>query len=142
MPNVDSPKLHFQGKELPEAYREMAEVRLSQATDAYQRAKAEVQAATIFAELTSRIEEDSSIYRLKLLDIARANTNALFDFAQELVDAKSPAQATERWSSHVRKQIETFTAQAIDLAELTQRIAERTKAYRDAKDNHSDSSVA
>src|ERR1700693_5232702 len=29
MSSVDSPKLHFQGKELPEAYREMAEVRLS-----------------------------------------------------------------------------------------------------------------
>jgi phasin len=47
--NVETPTLHFQGKELPEAYREMAEVRLSQASDAYHRAIAEVHAATILA---------------------------------------------------------------------------------------------
>jgi hypothetical protein len=42
---------------------------------------------------------------------------------QELVSVKSLSQATEVWSSHTRKQVETFAAQAKELAELAQKVA-------------------
>ena len=65
-------------------------------------------------------------YSAKLLDFGQANTNASFDFLQELVGAKSLSDATEVWSTHTRKQVETFAVQAKELAELTQKIAAET----------------
>jgi phasin len=62
----------------------------------------------------------------KLLDIAKTNTNANFDFVQELVGVKSPSVAIELWASFARKQVEAFTGQTKELAELTQKIASET----------------
>jgi phasin len=56
----------------------------------------------------------------------KANTTATLDFAQELVGIKSPSEAVELWTSHAKKQYETFTAQARELAELTQKVATET----------------
>ena len=39
---------------------------------------------------------------------------------------KSPSEAVELWTSHARKQLETFTAQAKELTELGQKIASET----------------
>ncbi len=39
---------------------------------------------------------------------------------------KSPTEAVELWTSHARKQFETFTAQAKELAELGQKVASET----------------
>lgn len=184
MPNVNSPKLHFQGNELPEAYREMAEVRFSQASDAYQKATAEVQAATILAELIpeqmralaekslsqardslakfkdatdthngtveaalTAASKGASEYSAKLMEIMKANTTATLDFAQELLGVKSPIEAMELWTAHAKKQFEALSANAKELAELSQRelsgrITEATKAHRGAKKNGKDSSVA
>ena len=36
---------------------------------------------------------------------------------------KTPAEATELWTSHSRKSFETFSAQAKELAELAQKVA-------------------
>jgi hypothetical protein len=142
-PDFTSPKLYFQHGELAEAYREMAEVSISQATDAYQRAKAELQKTTNLAQLTNNVDEAISFYRRKLLDITKTNTNATLDFAQELVGVKSASEAMELWVAHARRQFETFAAQAKELAALTQRIADeipnRRKAHSDDKDSSKNS---
>jgi hypothetical protein len=39
---------------------------------------------------------------------------------------KSPAEALELWTTHARKQFETFTANTKALTELTQRVATET----------------
>ena len=39
---------------------------------------------------------------------------------------KTPAAALELWTAHARKQYETFTAQAKELAELGQKVASET----------------
>jgi hypothetical protein len=36
---------------------------------------------------------------------------------------KSPSEAMELWSSHARKQFESFTAHGKELAELAQKVA-------------------
>ena len=56
----------------------------------------------------------------------KANTTATLEFAQELFGVKSPSDAMELWTSHTRKQFETFTAQAKELAELGQKVATET----------------
>jgi phasin len=113
--------------EVPEQVRAFAEKGVSQARESYTKFKdaAETHNSTIEAIFTSATK-GATDYSAKLLDIVKANTAAAFDFAQELVSAKSPSQAMELWSSHARKTVETFTAQTKELAELTQKIAAET----------------
>ena len=60
------------------------------------------------------------------MEFVKANTTSSLDFAQELFGVKSPAEALELWTSHTRKQLETFTSQAKELTELGQKIASET----------------
>ncbi len=143
----------------------MAEVRFSQATDAYQKTTAEVQTAAIlaFAEKSVSLDRDNSTkiedngtieavlmtaskganeYSAKLMEMMKASTTASLDFAQELLGIKSPSEAVELWTSHAKKQSEAVTAQAKELAELSQRIAEEAKMHPDVKGSKKDSSVA
>jgi hypothetical protein len=61
-------------------------------------------------------------FNVKLIEIAQANTTAALDFAQEVAAAKSPTEAAALWSSHTRKNFETFTDQTKQLTALGQRI--------------------
>jgi hypothetical protein len=130
MPDNTAAKLYFQSQELTEAYREMAEVKLSQAKDAYQKAE-----AALNISFSSANE-----YAIKLLDIARANSSATIDFAQQLAGVTSLSQAMDLWNVHTRKQIEAITAQAKELAELARHVAEETKPHGKTKDKVRDSS--
>ncbi len=68
----------------------------------------------------------ASEYSAKLLEFFKANTTTSLDFAQSLFGVKSPTEAMELWTSHARKQFETFTAQAKELAELGKKVATET----------------
>jgi phasin len=113
--------------EVPEQVRAFAEKGVSQARESYTKFKdaAETHNSTIEAVFTTATK-GATDYSAKVLDIVKANTNAAFDFAQELVGAKTPSQAMELWSAHAKKQVETLTAQAKELAELAQKIATET----------------
>lgn len=60
-------------------------------------------------------------YNTKLLDFARTNLTATFDFAQKLSGVKSPDEFVQLSSDHARKQFETFTEQAKELAAMAQK---------------------
>ena len=62
----------------------------------------------------------------KLMEFMKANTTTSLDFAQELFGVKSPSEALELWTTHSRKQFETLSAQAKELAELGQKVATET----------------
>jgi phasin len=113
--------------EVPEQVRAFAEKGVSQARESYTKFKdaAETHNSTIEAVFTSATK-GATDYSAKLLDMIKTNTNAAFDFAQELVGTKSLPQAMELWSAHAKKQVETFTAQTKELAELSQKIAAET----------------
>src|ERR1700676_3449659 len=106
--------------EVPEQVRAFAEKGVSQARESYTKFKdaAETHNSTIEAVFTTATK-GANDYSAKLLDMFKANTNATFDFAQELVGAKSLPQAMELWSAHAKKQVETITAQPKELAELS-----------------------
>ncbi len=65
-------------------------------------------------------------YGLKVVEIARANSNAAFDFATELLGARTFAQAVEISTAHTRRQIETLTEQTRELMSLAQKVALQT----------------
>jgi len=110
--------------EVPEQMRAFAEKGVSQARESYAKFKdaAESQNGAIEAVFTSA-NKGASEYAAKLMEFWKANTSARLDFAQELLSAKSPSEAMELWTSHTRKQIETFSAQAKELTEIAQRVA-------------------
>jgi phasin len=113
--------------EVPEQMRAFAEKGVSQARENYAKFKdaAETQNGTIEAVFTSA-SKGASEYTAKLMEFMKANTSAHLHFAQELLGAKSPSDAFALWSSHSRQQLETFQAQAKELAEITQRVATAT----------------
>lgn len=113
--------------EVPEQMRAFAEKGVSQARDNYAKFKdaAETHNGTMEAVFTSA-SKGASAYSSKVMEFAKANTTAALDFAQELLGAKSPSEALELWTTHTRKQFETFTAQAKELAELSQKCAAET----------------
>jgi phasin len=113
--------------EVPESMRAFAEKGVSQARDSYAKFKdaAESQNSTIEAVFTSA-SKGASVYSAKLMEFMKANTTATLDFAQELLGVKSPSEALELYTSHTRKQFETFSAQAKELAEIAQKVATET----------------
>ncbi len=113
--------------EVPEQVRAFAEKGVSQARDSYAKFKdaAETHNGTMEAVFTNA-SKGASTYSAKLVEFMKANTTTSLDFAQELFGVKTPAEALELWTSHTRKQFETLTAQAKELAELSQKVATET----------------
>src|ERR1700757_5237100 len=110
--------------EVPEKMRAFAEKGVSQARDNYAKFKdaAESHNSTIEAVFTSA-SKGASTYSAKVMEFVKANTTANLDFAQELLGIKSPSEALELWTAHTRKTFEAISAQAKELAELTQKVA-------------------
>ena len=122
--------------EVPEQMRAFAEKGVSQARDNYAKFKdaAETHNGTIEAVFTTA-SKGYSEYSAKLMEMMKANTTANLDFAQALIAVKSPSEAMELWTSHAKKQYETFTAHSRELAELAQKVA--TEAAEPIKTNAS-----
>jgi phasin len=113
--------------EVPEQMRAFAEKGVSQVRDSYAKFKdaAETHNGTVEAVFTTA-SKGASEYSAKLLEFFKANTTASLDFAQELFAVKTPAAALELWTAHTKKQFETLTAQAKELAELSKKVATET----------------
>ena len=113
--------------EVPEQMRAFAEKGVSQARDNYARFKdvAETHNSTIEA-VFANASKGASEYSAKLMEIIKTNTTSSLDFAQELVGVKTPSEALELWTSHAKKQFETFSAYSKELAELSQKVATET----------------
>ena len=113
--------------EVPEQVRAFAEKGVSQARDNYARFKdvAESNNTTMEA-VFSNASRGFSEYSAKMMEILKANTSASLDFAQELVAVKTPSEALELWTTHAKKQFETFSAWSKELTELSQKVATET----------------
>jgi len=110
--------------EVPEQMRAFAEKGVSQARESYAKFKdvAESHNGTVEAVFSSA-SKGASEYTAKLMEFMKANTTAHLDFTQELFSVKSPTDAFALWTGHSKKQLETFQAQAKELAEIAQRAA-------------------
>jgi phasin len=127
MPKFEIPNFEMPKMEVPAAFREMAEKSVSQAKDTWEKMKAASEEATdLLEDSYSTAAKGSADYGLKLIDVARANANAAFDFATELMTVKSLSEMVELSTAHTRKQFETATAQAKELTALAQKVATDT----------------
>jgi phasin len=113
--------------EVPEQMRAFAEKGVSQARDNYAKFKdaAESHNGTMEA-VFSCAHKGASEYSAKVMEFVKTNTTSALDFAQGLLGVKSPSEALELWTTHTRRQFETYAAQAKELNELSQRVASET----------------
>jgi phasin len=122
MPNFEMPKM-----EIPAAFREFAEKGVSQAKENYEKMKTAAEEATGLLEGTyATASKGVSEYGFKVIEAARTNTNAAFDFASELMNAKTFSDFVELSTAHTRKQFEVLTAQSKELAALAQKVTTET----------------
>lgn len=118
---------NFATMDIPVAMREMAEKSVAQAKDAYEKLK-------VAAEETTELIEDTYVtaakgaaeLNLKTLEAARANVNAAFDYARDVMQVKTLSEAIELSSTHLRKQFDVLADQAKDLSTLAQKVATDT----------------
>ena len=119
MPKFEMPKL-----EVPAAFREIAEKSVSQAKENYEKLKAVAEEATdVMEETYSTATKGSTEYGLKLIDTARINTNAAFDFFAQFIAVKSLSEAVELSTAHARKQFEVATEQTKELTAIAHKVA-------------------
>jgi len=127
MPKFEMPKFDIPKVEMPAAFREFAERGVAQAKDTYEKMKAAAEEATDVLETTySTATKGASDYGLKVIEVARVNTNAAFDFAGEVMAAKTLSEVVELSSAHARKQFEALTQQSKELGALVQKVATET----------------
>ena len=122
-PNYEMPKLDMPKMEVPPAFRELADKGVAQVRDTYEKAKAATEQATNqLKEAYTTAAKGATDYNIKVIEIARANTNTAVDNAFELLGVKSLTEFVELSTKHARKQFEVMTAQTRELAELAQKV--------------------
>ncbi len=123
LPKFEIPKSDLPNMEMPEAFREIAEKGVAHAKDTYEKAKAAAEEATDLLKDTYTIAaKGATDYNLKVIEIARTNTNTAFDYAHELLAVKSLSEFVELSTAHARKQFEAMTAQTKELTELAHKV--------------------
>jgi hypothetical protein len=63
---------------------------------------------------------------LKLIDMAHANSEAVFELAHDIASAKAPSDLAAIWAEHALRQFELMTKQSKELTDLGQKLAGRT----------------
>jgi phasin len=123
IPKFEIPKFDLQNMEMPEAFREVAEQGIAHARDTYAKAKmASEEVADLLKNTYTTATKGATEYNLKLIEITRINTRAAFDYAHELLGAKSPSEFIELSTAHTRKQFEAMAAQTKELTEFAQKV--------------------
>jgi phasin len=124
IPRFDIPKFEMPKFEVPAVFREFAEKSATQAKDNWEKVKAASEEATDLIEHSyATASKGAADYGLKVIEASRANTNAHFDYASQLLTVKSFSEAVELSTAHLRKQFDAFTAQSKELTSLAQKVA-------------------
>ena len=127
MPKFEMPKFEVPKFEVPVAFREFAEKGITQAKENYEKMKTAAEKATdVLEETYSTASKGYAGYGLKVIETARANSDAAFDLMTELMTAKSYAEFVELSSAYLRKQFDALTSQSKELYEHAQKVANDT----------------
>jgi phasin len=133
-PSFDMPKFDVPSFEVPPAFRELAEKGVSQAKEQYEKMKSVAEEATgVMEDTYANASKGAAEYGQKLIDNARANSNAAFDLFGSLLSAKSYAEVVELSTGFARKQFETLTEQTKELSAVAQKAG--TETFEPIKDS-------
>jgi phasin len=127
MPKFDIPSFEMPKMEVPAAFREFAEKGVAQTKQNYETFKAVAEENTEMLETVyATASKGTTAYGLKVIEIARANTDAMFDYVEAMFRVKSPSEFVELSTKHARTQFETLSGQGKELAGLAQKVATET----------------
>jgi len=111
------------------ATRDFAQQSTSFAREASDGSKTTAREATLVtSEVSSALTSGALEFNREWIEMIRTNTNATFDFAHQLLQAKSPSTAIELTAEHARKQFGAWTEQTQQLANLAQKLATNAAA--------------
>jgi phasin len=114
----------FQKTSEPQAFSEMAQKGAAQTKQTYDRmSAATTEAADLMKASCSTALKGVRDYNNKFMEFAHTNTNAGFDFVQELYGMKSPSDFMDLATEHARTQTAALTEQTKELAALAQKVA-------------------
>jgi phasin len=124
MPKFEIPSFDLPKMEVPAAFREFAEKGVAQTKETYEKFKAVAEENTQMLETVySTASKGATDYGLKMIEITRANTDAMFDYVEAMFGVKSPSEFVELSTKHAREQFETLSGQSKELAGLAQKVA-------------------
>ena len=127
IPRFDMPKFEVPKFEIPAAFREFAEKSVTHAKDNWEKMKAATEEATdLMEDSYATASKGAADYGLKVIEAARANTNAHFDYAGQLLGVRSLSEVLEISTAHLRRQFDALTAQTKELTALAQKVASET----------------
>ena len=118
MSKYETPKM-----EVPAGFREMTDKGVAHVRDAYGKAKvASEETVDLLANLYEIVAKGAIEYNLKLIEIARTNNRAAFDYAHELLGVKSPSKLIELSTAYMRNQFDLVSAQNKELYAFAQEL--------------------
>jgi phasin len=110
-----------------EHIRKAVEKSVVETRAAYAKAKTTAEEATGAIESSAAAAAKGLLaFNVKALDALRANAEANFDFLKSVISAKSLSEFVSLQGEHVRKQADAITAQAKEMAALSEKIAADT----------------
>lgn len=113
--------------EIPSSVVDVFDKGLARAKDAHEKLTAIMENSTgAFEEAFSCAQRGVGEYRVKLMEIGRANTNSAFDLARGALEAKSLPELFELVAAHQRKQFDLASAQMKELSALTHKVMSET----------------
>jgi phasin len=109
--------------EVPQAINAMAEKETAQAKESYDKmTAATADASNLIQNACSSAAQGAMECNSKIIEFARANTNAALDYANELLGVKSPSDFVIVVTAHARKQFDILSAQTKELTALSQKV--------------------
>jgi hypothetical protein len=97
-----------------------AEAMLANMSAATQRAN------ELFTNTSSKIFVAAQGYNTKVVEFARQNADAAFEYFEELAGAKSPSEFIAVTTKHAHHQLEVLTQQTKELTALAQKLTQET----------------
>lgn len=105
------------------AAQRLADKGATQAKDTYEKTTAATQdLSKRFQDTSSKLAQGAQTCTGRLVELARTNTNAAFDYAQALLGVKSPAEFAALSTEYTKAQFVAFNEQAKELAALAQKV--------------------
>jgi phasin len=83
---------------------------------------ATAEASNVIQNAYSTAAQGAMDCNARVIEFARANSNAAFDYARELLGVKSPSEFLEVSTEHARKQFEVLSEQTKELTALSQKV--------------------
>jgi phasin len=109
--------------EAPQAIGQMADRGIAQAKQSYAKANATTaEASNILENACSTAAQGVMACNAKVIEFARANTSAAFDYGSDLLRVKSPSEFLKVTIQHARKQLEVLSEQTKEFTVLSQKV--------------------